>query len=214
MMSASLLCLVLSTASHGAVVIDRIAVVVGKHVIKTSDIEKDLRLTEFLNREKLDLTARAKKKAAERLIDQEIIRQEIVTGAYRRPTDAEGAAFAKQLENDRFHGSTAELDSALAKYRLSAAQLREELLWQLTVLRFIDERFRPGVMVSDDDVKSYYDGHQADLHRENPSGFTLEDLQAKIRQTLEGEQINQNFNEWLEDARKRYRIEYRQEAFE
>jgi len=213
-MSASLLCLMLSTAGQGAVVIDRIAVVVGKHVIKTSDIEKDLRLTEFLNREKLDLSANAKRKAAERLIDQEIIRQEVVTGAYRRPTDAEGAAFAKQFENDRFHGSIPELDSALAKYRLTAAQLRDELLWQLTVLRFIDERFRPGVMVSDDDVKSYYDGHQAELQRENPRAFTLEALQAKIRQTLEGEQINQNFNEWLEDARKRYRIEYRQEAFE
>ena len=214
MMSAPLLCLMLASAGPGAVVIDRIAVVVGKQVIKTSDIEKDLRLTEFLNREKLDLTTSAKKKAAERLIDQEIIRQEIVTGAYRRPTDAEGAAFAKQFENDRFHGSAAELNAALAKYRLTAAQLRDELLWQLTVLRFIDERFRPGVMVSDDDVKSYYDSHQAELHRENPRGFTLEDLQAKIRQTLEGEQINQNFNEWLEDARKRYRIEYRQEAFE
>jgi len=45
----------------GAVIIDRIAVVVDKHVIKTSDIERDLRSTQFLNRDRLDLSADAKR---------------------------------------------------------------------------------------------------------------------------------------------------------
>jgi hypothetical protein len=33
----------------GAVVIDRIAVIVGKHAIKSSNIGRDLRVTQFLN---------------------------------------------------------------------------------------------------------------------------------------------------------------------
>jgi hypothetical protein len=201
-------------SAQSPVVIDRIAVIVGKHAIKISDIVEDLRVTEFLNREPLGLNAAAKRKSAERLIDQEIIRQEIATGGYRRPSEAEGQAYEKQLENDRFHGSAAQMRQALAKYDLTEEQLREELLWQLTVLRFIDQRFRAGVLVTDEEVKSYYDQHLAALRAQYPNGFSLEELQAKVRSSLEGERINQSFNEWLEQQRKMYRIEYRQEAFE
>jgi peptidyl-prolyl cis-trans isomerase SurA len=209
-----MLFLMLASASRGGVVIDRIAVIVGRHVIKTSDIVRDLRLTEFLNREPLDLGSAAKRKSAERLIDQEIIRQEIVTGAYRRPSETESEAFEKQFENDRFHGSVTQLRAALAKYGLTEELLREQLVWQLTVLRFIDQRFRAGVLVNDEEVKSYYDQNLAALRAQNPHGSSLEELQPKIRSTLEGERINQNFNEWLEHERKIYRIDYKQEAFE
>jgi hypothetical protein len=204
----------LASAPQGAVVIDRMAVIVGRHVIKTSDIVRDLRVTEFLNREPLDLSSEARRKSAERLIDQEIIRQEIVTGGYRRPSEAEGQAYEKQLENDRFHGSAAQMRQALAKYDLTEEQLREELLWQLTVLRFIDQRFRAGVLVTDEEVKSYYEQHLAGLRAQYPNGYSLEELQGKVRSSLEGERINQSFNEWLEQQRKMYRIEYKQEAFE
>jgi peptidyl-prolyl cis-trans isomerase SurA len=208
------LCLILAGAGQGAVVIDRMVVVVGKHVIKASDIDRDLRVTDFLNRASLDLGSAAKRKSAERLIDQQIIRDEIATGGYRRPADADAEAFEKKLENDRFHGSAAQLNAALAQYGLTEDQLREALLWQLTVLRFIDERFRPGVMVTDEEVKNYYDQHLADLRKQNPRGSSLEDFGAQIRSTLEGERINKNFDEWLDEARRRYRIEYKQEAFE
>src|ERR1700683_3113252 len=94
-MSCPVLFLLLAS-SQSPVVIDRIAAIVGKHAIKTSDIVEDLRVTEFLNRPPRDHTPAAKRKSAERLIDQEIIRQEIVTGGYRRPSEAEGQAFEKQ----------------------------------------------------------------------------------------------------------------------
>jgi peptidyl-prolyl cis-trans isomerase SurA len=210
----AILFLMLASAAPGAEVIDRMAVIVGRHAIKTSDILRDLRVTEFLNREPLELGAEARKKSAERLIDQEIIRQELVTGGYRRPSDEDGEAFEKQLQKDRLHGSAAQMTAALAKYGLTEQQLREQLLWQLTVLRFIDQRFRAGVLVTDDDVKNYFDQHQEELRRENPQANSLEALQPKIRTTLEGDRINQLFNQWLEHERKITRIEYKQEAFE
>src|SRR5215470_13243834 len=80
-----------------SVVVDRIAVIVGKHAIKASDISRDLRLTEFLNREPLDLSAAARRKSAERLIDQQLIRTEIASGHYTRATDAEADALWKQI---------------------------------------------------------------------------------------------------------------------
>ena len=47
-------------------------------------------------------------------------------------------------------------------------QLRRYLQWQLTVLRFIDQRFRPGVLVTEEEVRAYYDEHRAELQKANP----------------------------------------------
>ena len=87
-------------------------------------------------------------------------------------------------------------------------------MWQLTVLRFIDQRFRPGVLVSDEEVRSYYDQHRAALEREYPKDTDFKALQSKIRSALEGDSINQNFNQWLDESRKQNRVEFRQGAFQ
>ena len=205
--------LALANALPGAVVIDRIAVIADKHAIKTSDIQRDLRVTAFLNRENLAMTPQTKRQAAERLIDQEVIRQEIVTGEYRRRPDSEAEALEKQILNDRFAGSEVRLRQTLARYGLSEEQLRSQLLWQITVLQFIDERFRPEVYITDQELHEYYDQHQAELRKQHPSDNSFEAVQNQVRQLLEGEQINQKFVAWLEQARKRYHIEYKQEAF-
>ena len=89
-----------------------------------------------------------------------------------------------------------------------------ELQWQLDVLKFIDQRFRPGVLVTDEEVRAYYDRHLADLQRQFPQLKTFEAMEPKIRASLEGERLNQNFENWLVEARKREHIEYRQGAFQ
>jgi peptidyl-prolyl cis-trans isomerase SurA len=206
--------LLLGEVLSGAVVLDRIAVVAGTHVIKTSDIDRDIRLTDFLNRAPLNLTPTARREAAERLITQQIIRDEIVSGGYRRPPEAEVILLEAELRRDRFAGSEQQFNEALQRYRLTEAELREQLLWQITVLRFIDQRFRGGVVVTDEDVRTYYDRHAAELRQENPKDSSFDALESKIRSALEGERINQGFNEWLDQARKSARVEFKQAAFE
>lgn len=198
----------------GAVVIDRIAVIAGTHVIKLSDIDRDIRLTDFLNRATLDFSAAAKRQSAERLITQDIIRDEIVNGGYRRPPESEAAALETDLRRDRFGSSELRLEAALQRDGLTEPELRQELLWQITVLQFINQRFRGGVVVNDADVKNYYDQHLAELKREYPNDYSLEALTPKIRGQVEGERINQQFNEWLDEARKNYHVEFKQGAFE
>ena len=210
--STCLAFLLAGPATFGAVTIDRIAVIVGKHAILTSDIHRDIRLTAFLNRAQIDLSVQARRQSAERLIDQELIRQEIITGDYRRPTNSDAEALEKQLVQDRFAGSDAQFRQALARYSLTEDQLRAQLLWQLTVLRFINQRFRAGVLVSDDEAQQYYQQHQAELKKENPRA-TQDALLSRSRDLLEGERINQNFMDWLDGTRKSVHIEYKQEAF-
>jgi len=207
---AALFCVAFETP--GTVVLDRIAVVVGKRVIKTSDIDRELRVTAFLNREPLNLKRDARKKAVDRLVDQQIIRNEIATGEYPRASESDADKLLNQIRASRFAGTEARLTSELGRYGLSEAQLRDHLLWQLTVLRFIDERFRPGVQLSDDDVRKYYDEHAAELARQYPQDHSFAAIEPKIREKLEGEEINRQFEAWLSAARGRTYIEYHDEA--
>jgi hypothetical protein len=196
------------------VTIDRIAVVVDKRAIKTSDIDRDLRVTEFLNREALNLSSDAKRKAAERLIDQAVIREEMEEGGYSQSSAAEVDGMIKGIRGDRFAGSSARLEQELARYGLTEQQLRMQLQWQADVLKFINQRLRPGVLVTDEEVKDYYNEHKADLERQFPQAKTFEAMEPRIRAMLEGERLNQNLDQWIAAARKRDRIVYRQEAFQ
>ena len=202
----------LTVTVPGAVIVDRISVIVGTRVIKASDIDRDIRLTAFLNRAKADFSPQSKKQSAERLIDQDLIRQEIANGDYRRPAEAEALMLEAQLVRDRFGGSDSEFARALERYGLTRVALSTQLLWQLTVLRFIDQRFRAGVFVSDDQVRQYVQQHQAELRKQNP-GAAGDVLERKARELLEGEQVDKNFADWLVGTRKSTRIEYKPEAF-
>jgi hypothetical protein len=214
MLRTFILAPILASALTGAVVIDRVAAIVGKHAIKSSDIQRDLRLTQFMNREPVNLSSGEMRKAAERLIDQTLIRDEIVKGGYRRPADAEANSLLSKLVRDRFGGSDVRLRQDLSRYGITEDELREELLWQLTVLRFIGQRFQPAIQVTDDDLKTYYERHLAALKHDYPRSNSLEALQTQIRVSIEGERTNQAFTTWLENARKGVRIEYREGAFQ
>ena len=209
----TVLCVHLAMLAYGAVVLDRVAIIVGRRVVKASDLDRDLRASQFVNGEPLNLSPEAKRKITERMIDQELIRQEIMGGGYSKPTEQEAAAFLQQLKRDRARGSDAQFSAALARYGLTEEQLRQYLWWQLTVLRFIEERFRPGVLVTDEDVKTYYAQNRAQLEKAYPSSSSFEALDPKIREILVGERVNKVFNEWLDQVRRNTRIQTRDAAF-
>jgi len=197
----------------GAVILDRIAVIAGNHAIKLSDVDRDVRLTEFINGEPLKLSTADKRAAAERLITQDIIRQAIITGGYRRPPDSEGADLLAQIRRDRFGNSDRRMREALERYGVTEAELQERLLWQITVLQFINQRFRAGVIVTSEDVRNYYAQHAAELRKEYPHA-SLEVMTPKIKDAIEGERVNKNFDDWLDQTRQGYRVDYEQGAFE
>jgi hypothetical protein len=200
--------LILACPLPGAITIDRIAVIVGKHAIKASEIDRDIRLTDFLNAQPLSETTEDKRKSADRLIDQELIREDLATGGYGRATDADADAMMRQIRQRRYGGSEERLRQALTRYGLTEDELRAQLLWQLTALKFIDERFRAGVFVTDDEVRKYYDEH-SELHNRAFSA-----AEPDIRKTLEGQQVNTQLDQWLKQARQRQDIKYREAAFQ
>ena len=189
------------------VIIDRIAVVIGRSIIKDSDIDRDLRVTEFLNGDALDVGNAARKKAASRLIDQVFIRREIEVGDYPNATLQQADAQISQLERQKFR-TPAAFEEALKRYGIAEIDLRTQLQWQLTILNFIDIRFKPAVLVTEEEIEKYYNQHAAALRREHPGKSSLDEVREEIRNLIAGERENQEFFAWLEDQRKDTEIQY------
>jgi hypothetical protein len=190
-----------------SVIIDRTAIVVGQRVVKDSDIQRDIRITSFLNGRQPDFSDASRKKAANRLIDQELIRQQIRSGKFPVAEESEAEQLLARTRQDRF-ASDAQYRNELSRLGISESELKDALLWQLTVLRFIDTRFRPAVVVSDEDIQRYYDAHRAELAKAHPNAKSIADLRPEIEQLIAGEGINKLLDEWLQQSRRDVRIEY------
>lgn len=190
-----------------ATVIDRIAITVANQVITASQVDEEVRVTEFLNREKLDLSPAEKKAAAGRLIDQALIKREMELSHYPLPELSESDRELKDFES-RYESPKA-FEEALRDYGITETALREHLRWQLTVLRFIDYRFRPGIQIQDGDIQSYY---QQQLLKWREQGVqpvpSLDDERAQIEEILTQQQIDESLDHWLADARMQASIRY------
>lgn len=182
-----------------AVIIDRIAIVVRNSIIKDSDINRDIRVTDFLNGRPLNFSAAARKEAADRLIAQALIRREIRLGDYPMATLQDADEQLDSLESERFKTQAA-LDRALERYGLTELDLRTQFQWQLTVLRFIDLRFKPAVMVTDQEADAYYREHEAELRHDHPKQ-SLDELKSDARDVIVGERVNKLFFDWLNQQR-------------
>lgn len=202
---------VLSASVLFAVVIDRIAIVVGNAIIKDSDIDRNVRETQFLNNQQFNLSEPERKAAANRLIDQILIRREVRLGDYPRATAEEAETELSALVKQRFHTQSA-LQRALRAYGLNELQLREDFQWQLTVLRFIDARFKPAVFISDQAIQDYYKEHLVQLRRQYPNAYSLQDVSTYIRNALTEEQVNKLFFSWLDGQRKEANTQYLEES--
>jgi hypothetical protein len=207
MASRVLTCFMLLCFVGSAVIIDRIAIVVENRIVKESDIKRDIRVTSFLNSEIPDLSLPSEKKAASRLIDQVFIRREIELGDYPAATLQQADRQLEKLKEERFRTEAA-FEQALRRYDLTSLDLRTQFQWQLTVLRFIDVRFKPAVLITDDEIERYYRDHAAALRRDYPSKSSLDDLRAEIRDILTNEKVNQQFFAWLDGQRKGTKVQF------
>jgi hypothetical protein len=207
----ALLCLALQ-AAH-ADIIDRIAVSVGNRVITEVDLDREIRITALLNGEKPDFSPQNKRKTADRMVDQRLVRSELEASRYLLPSAAEADAALKELKSR--YPDEAAYRLALAEYGIDEDDLKTRLLWQLTLVRFIDMRFRPGIQISDEEIRSYFNEHtRPALDRAHPGKpSSLDDYRDSIEQTLIGQAADQEAERWLKEARRRTPIVYHDEVF-
>jgi hypothetical protein len=183
------------------VTVDRIAVLIGQHVIKTSDIDREVRIIQFINGEPLDLSARRRREAANRLIDQMVIRQELETGGYTEAKPEQAQQMLAEIRKQRYPTDAA-YHAALNRYGITEERLLRQLTWQMTVLDFIEQRFRPGALVTADEIDAFLKKQKPGMTRQQ-----AEDL-------LAGQKVNEQFYFWLGQQRRQARPRYITEALE
>lgn len=195
-------------------VIDRVAVTVDKLVITESDILHQMRVAAFLNGEPLSVTSEGKRAAARQLVEQVLVRREMEISRYPAPDMSETDSMVAELKAERFPNDDGYL-RALADYSLDETALRESLLLQLTVMRFIEFRFRPGITISDEEVRAYYGTELEQQWKEqNGPRPSLEDARTQIEEILIQQRVNEAMDRWLQQASRQASIRYREEAFE
>lgn len=198
--------LIAAALAAPAAIIDRIAIVVNKHIIKDSDIDRDIRVTDLLNGAPLNFDDAARKKAADRLMTQDFIRREIGIADYPTATPQQAEKELNDLIAQRFKTQAA-FDDALRRYGLTKTELRMYFQWQLTVLDFIAARFKPAVNITGKEATAYYEAHSAALAKQYPDESPAE-LRREARQILTGEQVNQQFYAWLDQQETSATVQY------
>jgi len=205
---------VLAMCVAQAGVIDRIAVSVGKSVITEADLTSEIRITAFLNSDRPDFSAENKRRTAERMVDQRLVRVELEAIRYALPSAADAEGELKEVRS-RFANEAA-YRRALAEYQVSEEDLNARLLWQLGLVRFIDERFRPGIQLSDEDIRNYFNSQLRPLiEKEHPGqAISLDDYREQVEQTMTSQAANKQADQWLQLARRRTRVVYHEEVFQ
>lgn len=206
-------CLLLQARISPAEIIDRIAVSVGSRVITTSDIDREIRITAFLNGTQPDFSKAGKEATADRLVEQKLIRQELENSNYQFPEPVEIEPVLEKFKKDHYPGE-AEYQNALKSYGISEPELKDALLWQRAVLLFINARFRPSVEVGDKEVEEALQKEVAAARAAQPSqAVDPDEIRSRVEEAITAKRLDDAMDKWLEEARRRTRVLIRMEVF-
>jgi hypothetical protein len=204
--------LAMAPAARGEIV-DRIAASVGNRVITASDLDRQLRVAAFQDGVKPDFSPARKRAAMEAMIEQKLIRAELANSRYPLPDPAELAPLIEQFKKEHFKDE-AQYRAALAEYGIAEEDFKELLLWQRTLLLFIQVRFETGVQLGAGDVDEYF------LKTVKPAAeaahpgqpVSLEDYRDQIERTLTGQRADKQMDIWLREVRKRTNVVVHEEV--
>jgi len=202
----------LALAARGEI-IDRIAASVGNRVITASDLDRQLRVAAFQDGVKPDFSPARKRAAVEAMIEQRLIRTELANSRYPLPDPAELAPAIEQFKKEHFKDDP-EYRAALAGYGIGEEDFKELLLWQRTLLLFIQVRFETGVQLGAGDVEEYF------LKTVKPAAeaahpgqpVSLEDYRDQIERTLTGQRADRQMDLWLRGVRSRTNVVLHEEV--
>jgi hypothetical protein len=207
--------LLLACGAAWTEIIDRIAVSVGNRVITASDLDREIRVTALLSGDKLDFSQDVRRTAAGRMVEQKLIERELEMSRYAVPSPESIEPALEDFKKKSFK-SEDDYRRALTEYGLTEQDVRDKVLWQRTLLKFLEVRFQTGVQVTDQQIEDYFNKVVAPAARVDHPGEqpSIDDYWDDIEEKLAGDRANQEMDKWLAEARKRTDIVYHEEVFQ
>jgi peptidyl-prolyl cis-trans isomerase SurA len=197
-------CLALACSAATAEVIDRIVATVNGQIILQSDWEDALRYEAFsTGREPDRLTPEDRKAALDRLIDQELLREQL------RATDAPHSSpeqVEQRIAEIRKQYPSAEREpgwrAMLEHYGLREEELKSRVAAELDLMSLVDSRLRPTVDIDTKSIESYYNQELLpQLRQSGGQSVPLADVTARIKELLTQKKITQLLTAWLQNLR-------------
>ncbi len=197
--------LVLAFAAMSAgEVIDRVVATVNGQPILQSDWEVAIRCEAFLDQRPLQFTEPSARSTLDRLIDQELLRQQI-RSFQLKPPDANALRDRTAEVRSQIPGAQNDAGwrAALARYGLTQEEIEARLADQEEILRFIDVRLRPTVRVDRRNIETYYNETLLpELKEKGAPPVPLSEVSHKIEEILLQRLVDSQLADMLRDLRQ------------
>jgi peptidyl-prolyl cis-trans isomerase SurA len=197
--------MLLTPSRAASEVIDRIVATVNGRVILQSDWDEALCYEALLtNRNLAQFSDDERRAVLDRLIDQELLREQMKSADFAHATDAEVAARIADARKQYPQAATAAdtWQSLLAQYHLTEKDLLAHVRQQIDLMRLVDARLRPGVQIDSKSIEAYYrDQFVPKLKQSGVSEVPLADVSGKIRELLTEQKVSELLVSWLQTLR-------------
>lgn len=184
-----------------AKVVDRVAAVVNNRVITLSALnaatelrKADIQIEEDISDENL-----IREKILRELIDRSLIINEAEKFGMTKAPDAEITEALEEIK--KAYPTEAEFEKTLSGWGMNTEDLVLYIKEQITVLKFIDQRVRFFVKISDEEINKFY--------KEKKSSFenkSLDEVKEEIEAYLTEEEVARQLEEYVKKLRAKAEI--------
>jgi len=196
------LIMALALSLHAGQIVDRVVSNVNGHVVLQSDWEQEVAFEAIANgRDPDSFTSDERKAALDRLIDQELLREQVRPS---QPANSEQVA-ASLAEVRKLHPDCATDESWRAKlqrYGLTQASLEKHLSEQIQIMKLVEDRLRPSIQIDQHAVETYYNDQLLPALKKAGSRATpLPEVFSRIKDLLAEQKMNELLSDWLASLR-------------
>jgi SurA-like protein len=199
---AMALSMALALSARAGQVVDRVVTKVNGHPILQSDWEQEVAFEAFSNaRDPDSFTAAQRNAALDRLIDQELLREQ-VRPSQPAPVDEVAARLAEVRKLQPDCATDAGWHAKLQRYGLTQSGLEKHLSDQIQLMKLVEDRLRPSIQIDQQAVESYYRERLLPEMKRAGSGATpLTEVFGRIKDLLAEQKMNELLSGWLASLR-------------
>lgn len=196
----------ISRAQNGEI-LDRIIATVNRQPLLLSDWQASMRIEAFLQGREVHSFSKDEKKAAlNRLIDRELLQQQMQ--ADYSPSDKD---VRDRVNSIRSQIKGAESDAGwsqiLRAYGLSVSDVEDFVRTQLQVMRFVDLRLRPTIRIDEEAMQTYYrDTLVPEVRKKGAEPEPFQQVRPKIREILVQQRMEGVLESWLATLRSQSEV--------
>jgi len=192
-----------------AEVVDRIVAKVNGHIILQSDWDEALSYEALLNGRTLDQFSEDERRAVlDRLIDQELLGEQMKSALFQHASEAEAAARIADARKHYQEAATAQgWQAVLNRFRLAEKDVLVHVQQQIDLMRLVDAHLRPTVQIDNKTIEAYYREKFVPQLKQNGAGeVALADVSGKIRELLTQEKVSELMVSWLQSLRSESKV--------